>query len=220
MSSEVTRKLAIVGASGHGKVVADLAEYLGYTISFYDDAYPQITHLEHWDIKGTMDDLLNLHPEQAVVIVAIGNNVIRETKLSLLHSKKFKSISLIHPTSTVSKYATVGIGSVVLSGAVINSFAKIGKGSIINTCAVVEHDCLLSDFVHLSPNATLAGGVKIGTRTWIGIGSTVKQLVSIGCDTVIGAGSTVLKNIGSNIVAYGSPATIVQENKKLLNNSK
>lgn len=202
----MTKQLAIVGASGHGKVIADIAEQLGFTVKFYDDAYPTKTHIEHWPIQGTCADLIALHTTPIDVVVAIGNNEIRQQKIQLLQKNSFNLITLIHPTAVISKYAVIAAGTVVFAGAIINAFAKVGEGCIINTSAVVEHDCTLGDFTHICPNVALAGGVVVGSKSWVGIGSQVRQLITIGDNCLIGAGSTVVKNIPNNATVFGSPA--------------
>jgi len=208
----MTKVLAILGASGHGKVIADLAEELGYEVSFYDDAYPSRKHIEHWLIKGSSADLITLN-NGIDVVIAIGDNEIRAKKIRLLQQGSLNLVSLIHPTAVVSQYAQVGLGCVVFANAVINAFATVGLGCIINTGSVIEHDCQLGNFVHVCPNTTLAGGVKIGTKSWVGIGSQVKQFVDIGKNTMVGAGSTVLQSLPDNVTAFGSPCII--KNKKL-----
>ena len=208
------KKLAIVGASGHGKVVADIAEQLGFTVSFYDDAYPNKTHIEHWPIKGTCADLTALNNSTTTpskdVVVAIGNNDIRQQKIKLLQQNGFNLATLTHPTAVISQYSKIAPGTVIFAGAIINAFANIGVGCIINTAAVIEHDCSIGDFSHICPNVVLAGGVSVGTKSWVGIGSQVKQLITIGDNCLIGAGSTVVKNMPSNITAFGSPAVVIK----------
>lgn len=208
------KKLAIVGASGHGKVVADIAEQLGFTVSFYDDAYPNKTHIEHWPIKGTCVDLIALNNSTVTpsndVVVAIGNNDIRQQKINLLQQSGFNLATLTHPTAVISQYSKIAPGTVIFAGAIINAFANIGVGCIINTAVVIEHDCSIGDFSHICPNVALAGGVSVGTKSWVGIGSQVKQLIAIGDNCLIGAGSTVVKNIPSNITAFGSPAVVIK----------
>ena len=210
----MTKELAVVGASGHGKVIADIAEQLGYTVNFYDDAYPNKTYIEHWPIHGTCADLISLNNTNATlsndVVVAIGNNEIRLQKIELLRKNSFNLITLIHPTAVISSYAVIAQGTVVFSGAIINAFAKVGVGCIINTAAVVEHDCIIDDFTHICPNVALAGGVSVGSKSWVGIGSQVKQLITIGDNCLIGAGSAVVKNIPDNVIAFGSPAVVIK----------
>jgi len=210
----MTKELAIVGASGHGKVIGDIAEQLGFIVNFYDDAYPSKTHIEHWAIHGTCADLIALNNTNSMlcsdVVVAIGNNQIRQQKIQLLQQNNFNLITLIHPNAVISPYAAIAVGTVVFAGAVINAFAKVGAGCIINTGAVVEHDSVIGDFTHICPNVALAGGVTVGSKSWIGIGSQVKQLVTIGDSCLIGAGSTVVKNIPDNVTAFGSPAVVIK----------
>jgi len=210
----MTKNLAIVGASGHGKVIADIAEQLGYTVNFYDDAYPSKKNIEHWAIHGTCEDLIALNNINAAsnneVVVAIGNNEIRQQKIQLLQQNSFNLITLIHPTAVISQYSKIAPGTVIFAGAIINAFANVGAGCIINTAAVVEHDCSIDDFSHICPNVVLAGGVSVGAKSWVGIGSQVKQLITIGDNCLIGAGSTVVKNIPDNVTAFGSPAVVIK----------
>lgn len=206
--------LAILGASGHGKVVADLAEMLGYKVYFYDDAYPTKTELEHWKIVGTFSDLLLSDISDCEVFVAIGNYEVRKQKCNELIQHGFSLATLVHPTATISQYAKIDAGTVLLAGATINAFAEIGHGCIINTSAVIEHDTKIGEYSHICPNTALAGAVKIGKCCWIGIGSQVIQLTSVGDYTLVGAGSVVVKDLPANVTAFGSPAVVVKSNKK------
>lgn len=202
------KKIAVMGASGHGKVIADLAEYCGFEVVFFDDDFPEKTNLEHWSIRGTFQDLLNIHGEIEYAIIAIGNNLIRTNLSEQLVAKGFDLPSFIHPSAVISRYAKIASGSVVLANSVVNAFAQIGKNCIINTGAIVEHDCILGDGVHLSPNVALAGGTVVHDLSWLGIGSVTRELIQIGKNTRVGANSTVVKNIPAGVTVYGSPAEI------------
>lgn len=200
---------AILGASGHGKVVAELAELNGYEkVFFFDDHWPELTHIEHWPVIGNTGSLLQGHASYDV-LVAIGNNNIRHEKLKKLRADGANLVSLAHPSAIVSHYSNLGLGSVIMANAVINPFCNIGDGAIINTGSTIDHDCTLADSVHISPGANIAGGVKIGSRSWIGIGSKVKQQTSIGTDVIVGAGSTVVNDIANNQTVVGTPATVL-----------
>jgi len=201
------KKLAILGASGHGKVVAEIAELLDYSdIIFFDDAFPKVQKIESWAVEGTTDDLLGRMDEFEGCIVAIGNNAIRLEKTQLIQKNQGRLVSLIHPKSIVSQYASIAIGSVIMAGAVVNPFAKIGMACIINTVASIDHDCDLKAGVHISPGANLAGAVVIGKNSWMGIGASVKQELLIGNNVIVGAGAAVVNHISNNAVVAGVPA--------------
>ena len=203
--------LAIVGASGHGKVVADLAEVLGYKVVFFDDAYPNKKSIEHWSVIGSFSDLLSAKGTHQEVIIAIGNNSIRNKFTDQLLLSGFSLPILIHPSAVVSKYAKISDGTVVFVNAVINAFAQIGVSCIINTGTVVEHDCVIGNCVHLSPNVALAGGTTVDDLSWLGIGSVTRQLIHIGENATIGANSTVITNISSHDTVVGSPAVSIKK---------
>ena len=199
--------LAILGASGHGKVLADIAELTGWEkIDFFDDAWPERKNNGAWQVIGDTQKLLDSLKAYDGVIVAIGNNKIRQQKLQQLDSAGAKIITLIHPSATVSRYTEIGLGSVVVAGAVINPDCNIGSGVIINTCSSVGHDCALGDAVHVCPGARLAGGTVVGERAWIGVGSSVRQLIRIGSDAIVGAGAAVVQDVLPNITVVGVPA--------------
>jgi len=201
------KTLAILGASGHGKVVAEIAELVGWQdIIFFDDAFPVISSVGVWKVLGTTGDLVSSVDKYSTVIVAIGDNTVRLDKSKYLYSQGFNLATLLHPGATISKYANVHSGSVVMAGAVINPFVSIGMASIINTSSSIDHDCMLGEGVHVSPGVHVAGDVSIGDLSWLGIGSVVKQCVEIGTSVIVGAGAVVVNNIAPNLIVKGTPA--------------
>ena len=200
-------RLAIVGAGGHGKVVAEAAELSGWTeIEFFDDAWPEKNFSGAWHIVGDMAALIEKLDEYEGCIVAIGNNLLRLNKTEELLHHHANIVTVTHPTAIISKYATVSPGCAVLAGSTINPFTKIGLGCIINTNASVDHDCEISDGVHICPNSVLAGGVRVGRLSWLGIGSTILQQIEIGDGCFIGASSLVTKDLPKNQKVKGIPA--------------
>ena len=144
--------------------------------------------------------------------VALGDNFLRQkvTNSFLRKNPNSESATLIHPTSYVSENCSIGKGSVVMPLCVINSCSKIGEGVIINTRSSIDHDNYLMDFSSIAPGVATGGGVKIGLRSAISIGSVIKHNVKIGTDSVIGASSFVNMDISNNKVVYGTPAKIIR----------
>lgn len=205
------KRLAILGASGHGKVVADIAELNGWDeVVFFDDAWPELTTNSVWSVVGSTDDLLLSIHQYDGVFVAIGNNEIRLYKLNLLKQKNIPLPSIIHPDAIISRYAKIDHACVVCAGVVVNADASIGFGSILNTGCSIDHDCSLAESVHISPGARLAGGTQVGQCSWVGIGAVTCQLITIGSNVVIGAGSVVVKDVAPNTVVIGNPAKILE----------
>lgn len=194
------KRLLIIGASGHGKVVADIAELNGYdSILFFDDN-EKLKGCGKYPVVGKSSDIEKYDGD---VIVAIGNAKIRERIQESLTERNFPV--LIHPNAAVSSTAIVGVGTVVMAGAVINADATIGKGCIINTGSSVDHDCIIGNYAHVSVGAHIAGTVNIGDRTWIGAGVTISNNLNICNDCMIGAGAVVLKDIDETGTYIGVP---------------
>lgn len=195
-------KLIIIGASGDGKVIADIAVKTGYMdIAFLDDR-ANITECAGFPVNGRTKEYI--HYPNADFFVAIGDSKIRESFHQLLND--YHLVTLIHPNAVISRRVEIGRGSVIMAGAVINSDTKIGDGCIINTCSSVDHDNSLGDFVHIAVGAHLCGTVKIGNKTWIGAGATVKNNISICDDCLIGVGAVVVKDIKEKGTYIGVPA--------------
>lgn len=204
------KRLAILGASGHGKVIADLAESVGWDqVVFFDDAWPQIAHNGAWSVVGDSQALLNQFSGFEGVIVAIGNNRIRAEKLRWLAENDATIVSLVHPSAVISRYANLGDGCVVMAGVVINAHTNIADGVILNTGCSVDHDCKIGFCAHISPGARLAGSVRVGALSWLGIGASVKHMVNIGKQVVVGAGAVVVADLPDGITAVGVPAKVI-----------
>jgi len=200
-------RLAILGASGHGKVVADTAECCGWqVIEFFDDAWPQTTRNGAWNVVGDTALLKAALHTYDGVLVAIGNNHIRHRKLLELEDAGGRLCCLVHPAATVSRHALLDRGTVVFAGVVVNADARVGLGAILNTGCSVDHDCVLGAAVHVSPGACLAGGVRVGDLSWIGIGASVRQLVHIGRQVTVGAGAAVVADVADLLTVIGVPA--------------
>ena len=200
----MAQKVIIIGASGHGKVIADIVLESGdELLGFLDDGKePGDTVLGFPVLGGTAD--YTRHPEAAFVI-AIGSAAVRERIAQTLDGARW--YTAIHPRAQISRLDVgIGAGTVVMANAVVNPGARIGKHCILNTASVVEHDNGLDDYVHVSVGAKLAGTVSVGARTWIGIGAVVSNNLTVCADCMIGAGAVVVRDVKEPGTYVGVPA--------------
>lgn len=192
----MNRKVIIIGASGHGRVIADIVRANGdEVLGFLDDDESKTT-------LGKVADWGKY--KEAEFVIGIGDATIRG-RISRLDCKWYTAI---HPSAVVSPEAKISEGTVVMPNAIINAGAVIGKHCIINSGAIVEHDNKITDYVHISVGAKLGGTVTVGERTWIGIGAVVKNNLSICSDSMIGAGAVVVEDINEKGTYIGVPAKI------------
>lgn len=198
----MSKKLVIIGASGHGKVIADIALKTGYEIIGFLDDNASLKEICGFPVLGNIEKI-NHYKEKCEFVIAIGNNSIRE-KIAKQYDVNWAI--LVHPTAIIGMDVQIEKGTVIMANAVINPSSHIGKHCIINTGAIVEHDNFLQDYVHVSPNATLAGTVHLGERVHVGVGACVKNNTIVIDDVIIGAGAAVVKNITEDGVYVGVPA--------------
>jgi|SRR5690625_696791 len=199
------RKLLIIGASGHGKVVVDIAMRMKkwQYIAFLDDN-KNIRNSMGVEVIGTLSEVSN-YIDEYEIFVAIGNNPIRQKIYEILQKLGASIPILVHPNAIIGSQVKIGCGTVVMAGVVVNSNTQIGKSCIINTVSSIDHDNCIGDFVHISPGTHLGGTVKIGKGSWLGIGSVIINNVNITEWCKVGAGSVVINDITEPGVYVGNP---------------
>lgn len=191
--------IAVYGASGHGKVVADIAMNNGYDeVIFIDDGDNAYLNFQEY-IK------LYNYP----IALGIGNNSIRKQVYEKIKAENLEVKTLVHENAVVAEGVILKEGAVIMAGVVVNIDSSIGIGSILNTGSVVDHDCNIGDFVHIAPNSALAGDVSVSDMVLVGIGSSIIQGKSIGQNSVVGAGSVVISDIRDHVIACGVPAKVL-----------
>jgi sugar O-acyltransferase (sialic acid O-acetyltransferase NeuD family) len=196
------KNLIVIGAGGHGQVIADLALNLNYNASFWDE--------NPSNFKGNfqVENVKKIVPPLTSLVIGIGANSIREQFSLYYPANRF--VSLKHPNAIIADSVEVGTGTVILTGSVINRGVKIGHHCIVNTASVIDHDCIISDFVHISPNTTICGNVTVGRGTWVGAGAIIIQGINVGKNVTIGAGSVIIKDIPDNATVVGNPGRIIK----------
>ena len=200
----MSERVIVIGASGHGKVTADIVRSSGDTLlGFLDDNALLPPEIAGIPVLGKVADYAN-YPDASFVI-GIGSSAVREKIARQLDGVRW--YTAIHPSAIISALDTeIGAGSVVMANAVVNPSAHIGTHCIINSAAVVEHDNRIGDFSHISVGARLGGTVSIGAHTWVGIGAAVSNNISICGHCIIGAGAAVIHDIKESGTYVGVPA--------------
>lgn len=198
---ETTDKVYLYGASGHAKVVMDIAKLTHFDVPCLIDDNPAVNELAGVPVVHSSEGL-------TPIIVTIGDCQIRRRIVEKLGARDY--LTLIHPSAVKAESVKIGVGNVVMAGAILNPYVVVGNHCIINTGASVDHDSIIHDFVHIAPHCTLCGEVEIGEGTWVGAGTTIIQGIHIGKNCFIGAGTVVVKDIPDNSLCYGNPARVVR----------
>jgi len=211
-------KLLLIGAGGHCKVVIDALSRLKHfkVAGIIDLPQKSGELISGIPVTGTDRDLGLFYRRGIrhchISVGSIGSPALRIKLWKQAAAAGFAFSTIISRHAIVSGTCTIGDGSFVAPGAVINAGAKVGSNCIINTAAVIDHDCVIGDFTHVAPGAVLGGGVSVGKFSHIGTGSSLMQYVTIGKKTVIGMGSVVTKSFGDNLTAFGCPCAVIREN--------
>lgn len=198
----------IYGASGHGKVIWSILMDLEMNIDGFIDQDKSIQNFINLPV---------IHSEKGLdvedqVLIAIGHNRTREIISKRLPCRYLK---IVHPSAYIWKEIQIGAGTVVMANSCVQVGSRVGKHCILNTSCSIDHDCLLEDFVHISPNAILSGNVTVKEGAWIGAGATVIQGVTIGKWSVVGAGAVVIEDVPDGATVVGIPAKVIKPSQHL-----
>lgn len=200
----------LIGASGHGRVVAEILIGAHPTLRVLDRDPHQIglTVLDRV-VEDEARVLAHLS-EPVDFFVAIGASAVRERVIERWLARGHRLATARHPSALVSSTAHLGPGCCFMAGSIVQAGCRLGRGVIINTAATVDHDCRLGDYVHVAPGAHLAGDVTVGDHGWIGIGSVAREGVTIGSGTLVGAGSVIVTDLPEDVVAHGNPCRVAR----------
>lgn len=189
----------LYGASSHGKVIMDILTSHGISVDGFVDDNKELIQFSGLPVSHSAQG-------KSPMIVSIGDCQTRKKIVSSLGPIEF--VNAVHMSAIIAKSSVMGKGNVVMAGTIIQPGVVLGDHCIVNTGAVVDHDCRISDYVHIAPHCTLCGDVSIGEGTWVGAGTTIIQGIHIGKNCYIGAGSVVIKDIPDNSLAYGNPCLV------------
>lgn len=199
--------IVILGAGGHGKVVASSLLRAGQTVLGFVDADPALwgKTILGLPVLGGDDQI---RPGMLLVngVGSVGRPARRREIFESLKDKGFAFLSVVDPTAIVGPEVVIGEGAQILAGAVVQPGAFIGRNSVVNTRASIDHDVTLGAHVHIAPGAVLSGNVTVGDEAHVGTGACVRQGVRIASGAVIGVGAAVVSDVAENSLVAGVPA--------------
>ncbi len=205
------KPLILIGGGGHCKSVLEVAESAGYDILGVLDIPEDIgKEILSTKVIGTDDDI-PFYVDKAEFVITVGFIKNPATRIKLYKRVKEaggKLATIIASTAYVSKYATIGEGTVVMHHAFVNAGAKIGNNVILNSFTNVEHDAIIGDQCHISTGTMINGDCKVGANCFIGSQSVLANGITIGDDIIVGAGSLVRKSINIKGIYSGNPAIL------------
>ena len=209
------KHLVILGAGGHGKVLADLVlRTPGFRLlGLLDDDPAKIgTLVLGSPILGPIQQLQRLSHSAQISSLAFGagDNCLRGDWFDEARKAKLEAATLVHPSAVISRHVTLGVGVVALAGVVVNAGAVIGDDVCLNTGCRIDHDCRLGKHSHVFPGATLTGGVELCPYATVGAGAVVHPNRKIGRNAYVGAGAVVTANVGDNEIVAGNPARLIR----------
>jgi sugar O-acyltransferase (sialic acid O-acetyltransferase NeuD family) len=201
--------VCLMGYSGHSYVVYDTVKTMGVDLKHYCEISPKISNPYNLDYLGTEQVALQQgFFENLIPVLAIGDNELRMCIGNFLSNAGIKLFTAIHAKSYIASKVSIGEGTVVFAGVVINPLVEIGQGVICNTNCIIEHESSIGEYSHICPGAVLTGNVKIGKKVFIGANAVIKEGLTIGDGAIVGAGSVVVKNVDANTIVYGNPSRI------------
>jgi sugar O-acyltransferase (sialic acid O-acetyltransferase NeuD family) len=208
--------LIVVGGGDQGRQVISALEAgaRDRVVGVLDGAFPSGTDVSGHPVLGAEAELGARAGESGAsgFVVAIGDNATRVALIERLVGEcpQLSLCTVVHPTASVARDATLGDGSIILAGAVVGNGCAIGRGVLVGIHASVDHDGVVGDGASLGPGVTTGGTVRIGRATALGVGANVVHGVTIGAETVVGAGALVLDDLPDCVVAYGVPARVAR----------
>ena len=204
----MTRPVYIVGAGGHGKVVCDVLQQLEIPVAAFLDRDPTKvgTCVLGVEVSDQEQTLGILDPGSVALVMGIGMGAIRREVFERLETEGFQFPALVHPSAVIGAEVSMGAGTQVMAGCVVQPGTVIGKNVVVNTASSVDHDCQLGDHAFLGPGTTLCGNVRVGSRAHIGTGATVIEDIAVGDEAYVGGGAVVVRDVAAGTKVLGVPA--------------
>jgi sugar O-acyltransferase (sialic acid O-acetyltransferase NeuD family) len=207
--------LIVIGAGGHGRVLASALLQTGRRMIGYLDADQRLwgRRLFEMDVIGNDERLAEFSPDSVRLVNGVGSTLLPQQRRRIFEEFKAKGYTfetVVHPQACVSPNVELGEGVQVMAGAVVQVGTRLDSNVIINTGAIIDHDCVIGSHTHVAPGAVLSGGVTIGASCHIGVGAVMMQGVDLGECSLLGAGAVMTHSYTSHARLVGVPAKVMK----------
>ncbi len=202
--------LIVIGAGGYARGVIEVLRASNIPISGITDSAQELwgQMVSDLPVLGNDEVLLTLDPATTALTNGLGNTATRHGPGLDVRANVFERFlklgyafpAVRHPSTTIASNAVLSVGCQIMAGAIIQAGTVIGQNVIVNLGVVIDHDCIISDHVHIAPGAVLCGNVKVGARSHIGAGAIIIQNVTVGSGVVIAAGAIVTRDTEDNVL--------------------
>jgi UDP-perosamine 4-acetyltransferase len=211
------KKLLILGAGGHAKVLLDILFLRGLKVyGWITPDYEPGKMVAGLPVLGNDEVVYGFSPDETELVNGLGSTGALGRRKNIFEKFKgdgYSFLSLIHPAAIIAKDIEICEGAQIMAGTVLQPGTRIGRNTIVNTKASVDHDCVIGDHVHIAPGVTISGGVQIADCVHVGTGASIIQGILVGSNSIVGAGSLVIRNIKDQQMVLGVPAKVVKTMK-------
>lgn len=156
-----------------------------------DDEFVDRSTVDGVPVVAWSEALTRFLPADHDCFVAVGYsklNRLRGTKADLVAGAGYRPASFVHSKAIVWDGFELEENCLILEHNTVQPFARVGRNVVMWSGNHVGHHSVIEEGCFITSHVVIAGGVRIGAESFVGVNATVRDHVTIGRRNVIGAG--------------------------------